>query len=100
MTDIIKCELKFMCEKTWESLAETNERDIKFCDFCLEKVYYCHTKSDFIEAASKNLCVAYNSEDIPVQLLTTSTEHIDSKIPVIRIDSIRLGIPSTKKTNR
>ena len=62
--EIINCPIKFefKCPKLWDSLESTEERDIKFCGECSQKVYYC-TQLEELEYRSKlGDCVAFRHE--------------------------------------
>lgn len=60
MITLRNCQFKFKCPKQWDSLERTNRTDVRFCDHCKEKVYFCHTSHELREAIEKNYCVAIN----------------------------------------
>lgn len=62
MPDLLEtenCPLEYVCSKTWDELTETNEPNIRFCDHCKHKVYFCETMNEFDQRASTGQCVAY-----------------------------------------
>lgn len=54
------CDLKlaFPCSKTWESLGETADPDVRHCRFCSKDVHRCRTPSDFVAHSERGDCVA------------------------------------------
>ena len=58
MPTIRNCKFAFKCTRTWESLIETGQVDIRFCGDCQQAVHYCHTDGELAEAIRLNRCVA------------------------------------------
>ncbi len=50
--------LQFKCLQEWDSLDETNDRDMRYCRGCDERVYFCRTEDQFRRHARKGHCVA------------------------------------------
>jgi len=51
----------FRCPKTWDSLAPTDEPDIRICHDCKSPVFYCHTVEEARQFASAGQCIALSS---------------------------------------
>jgi uncharacterized protein (TIGR02996 family) len=51
----------FRCPKTWDSLAPTDEPDIRICHDCKSPVFFCHTIGEARLFASSGQCVALSS---------------------------------------
>jgi uncharacterized protein (TIGR02996 family) len=60
---IEKCSLlfKFRCPKQWEKLQRTEVAAVRFCDSCLEKVFYCGSIEEARDHASAGHCVAVDA---------------------------------------
>jgi len=58
-------KFKFVCPKTWDSLAATRTDGVKFCDECKKHVYLCNSEADLQSHAVKGQCAALKSEDGP-----------------------------------
>jgi len=54
---------RFKCQKQWMELQSTENQFVRFCDACDQNVFYCHTKEELNERASKNQCVAFANID-------------------------------------
>jgi hypothetical protein len=50
--------LSVECPLQWDNLEPTEASDIRFCNVCQRKVFYCETPDRFIEAARQGRCVA------------------------------------------
>src|SRR5438045_8875219 len=50
--------LKFQCDQNWDSLTETRDARIRFCEHCKEAVYLCLSEAEFREHAANHHCVA------------------------------------------
>ncbi len=58
MEEIRNCQFKFQCQRTWEQLEPTKNKDERYCGACSQTVYLCRTPAALIAAIRKNLCVA------------------------------------------
>lgn len=52
------CEFEYRCPKQWESLRATADPEVRACDECRQKVYYCHTLYSARAHAERGQCVA------------------------------------------
>ena len=60
---IRNCKFRFKCDQKWESMAETEDPDIRHCALCNESVHLCETAHDLHQAMLNNWCVAmYETE--------------------------------------
>ena len=57
---IRNCPWGYKCEKTWEDLRPSNERNTRFCDACEQNVYLCETQKDLSFSILSNRCVAFH----------------------------------------
>ena len=56
---VMHCNLlKFQCDQNWDSLTETRDPRIRFCEHCKEAVYLCLSEAEFREHAANHHCVA------------------------------------------
>jgi uncharacterized protein (TIGR02996 family) len=55
------CTFDVRCPKRWSALAETDQRGIRFCNGCNERVYYCVTVEQAREHAARGQCVALDT---------------------------------------
>ena len=55
---IKNCQIKYKCDKTWETLAETSSPNIKYCLDCDRGVHYCKNESELIHALNQDRCIA------------------------------------------
>jgi hypothetical protein len=51
------CEMKFVCSKKWDELAETELDGVRFCGGCKKAVFYASTAAELRVAAERGLCV-------------------------------------------
>ena len=51
-------EFKFKCPKKWELLEATDSEDIKLCNQCNQKVYFCSSDEDALFHANQGHCIA------------------------------------------
>jgi hypothetical protein len=47
-----------VCDRTWDSLTPTNNRDVRHCDRCNHDVHRCETDSDAYVLGAANRCIA------------------------------------------
>ena len=41
----------------WETLSDTDDRKIKFCQSCQKEVFFCNTDEELAEAIKMNRCI-------------------------------------------
>lgn len=64
--------LSFECPMNWEALDETNDPNIRLCQKCRSKVFFCDTPDEFAAHAKARNCVALPSAlDIPNDAMTS-----------------------------
>ncbi len=56
-TSVSNCSFKFRCPKRWEDLEKTKFHNIRFCNMCLERVFFCRSESEVSWATQAGLCV-------------------------------------------
>jgi uncharacterized protein (TIGR02996 family) len=58
------CELPFafQCPKQWDRLRLTADVEVRFCDFCRQEVFFCHTIEEARRHAWMGHCVAVDPE--------------------------------------
>ena len=57
--------LKFQCDQKWDSLTQTRDPRIQFCEQCKEAVYLCSSETEFRRHAANHHCVALASSVWP-----------------------------------
>ena len=62
-TYIRNCIFSFKCEKKWETLTNTKNNDVRFCESCHKEVFYCKTDEQLRESIVLNRCVAVDFEN-------------------------------------
>ena len=55
---IRNCKFAFKCSASWDSLEETDEEDIRFCNDCQKEVFFCENDDILVELVKLNRCVA------------------------------------------
>lgn len=50
----------------WESLNETNEENIRFCDVCEKEVHFCGDDTELTHSVRLNRCVAFMRDGEPL----------------------------------
>jgi hypothetical protein len=66
------CKFAFKCNKEWDRLSKTNEKNVRFCSACQQEVYFCKTDAELVECIQLNRCVAILSHWIT----NTTTESL------------------------
>ncbi|MBD2294478.1 hypothetical protein H6G06_13575 [Anabaena sphaerica FACHB-251] len=54
--------LEFRCPQEWDSLNQTEDRDVRYCKVCSQNVYMCSTPQEFTKNAKSGKCVAIPNE--------------------------------------
>jgi hypothetical protein len=54
--------MKFICNKSWEDLTDTDDSNIRYCMSCYKNVYFCESQEDLNSALKSGLCIAYETE--------------------------------------
>lgn len=52
------CIWGFKCEKTWESLSNTLNTQVRFCGKCQKEVHLCDDDSSLAASIALNRCIA------------------------------------------
>ena len=67
MQEIIiqNCTWKFQiqCPKRWETLHETEDERVRFCDVCMKEVTKCDSDEEVSQAAAAGKCVSLTVDD-------------------------------------
>lgn len=58
---MIKCNLSFICPKTWAELTRTESHKTRYCDNCSQHVHWVGSQEDFDNAAADGKCVAFDA---------------------------------------
>lgn len=58
---MIKCNLSFICPKTWNELTRTESDKTRYCDSCSQHVHWVNSQEDFNIAAAEGKCVAFET---------------------------------------
>lgn len=48
----------FVCDKTWADMRPTSHEDVRLCETCSTRVYYCDNLADAREHSQANHCIA------------------------------------------
>ena len=59
---IRNCVWGFKCEKTWDTLSETDDFEIRFCGKCQKEVFLCNDDDSLVFSIARNRCIAINPE--------------------------------------
>ncbi len=59
----------FKCDKTWDSLRETSNSVVRFCDECQCDVHWCSTNAQLAENVALNRCIAIEVNDFSAELI-------------------------------
>ena len=51
--------LKFRCDQSWESLTQTDDARVRFCQRCQEFVYFCSSRAEFEQQTAQRHCLAF-----------------------------------------
>lgn len=49
---------QFLCDRRWQDLRATEDRDVRFCDGCQQQVHYCDTIGEARRHADMDHCIA------------------------------------------
>ena len=60
-TKVWKCEFEFECPKDWNNLQKTSAENVRFCDVCEKKVFFCNTEREAKAHSILGNCVAINA---------------------------------------
>ena len=57
---IRNCQFRYKCNEDWSDMDKIEELGdkVRFCRVCNKNVYLCENDDEFIEAVSKDRCVA------------------------------------------
>ena len=67
---IRNCKFRYKCSESWNSMANTDDPDVRHCSTCNENVHLCIDADDVLEALQNNWCVAiYNTSQEEVAFL-------------------------------
>ena len=97
-TEIENCrlEFRFQCPARWESLRPTEEDDIRFCQSCRKKVFYCNSIQQARNHAHAGRCVAVDSrlarEPDDLYELPTTTEFALRELRPVREPRMLAGV--------
>ena len=84
---IRNCVWGYKCEKSWDGLIATDNKDIRFCDACDKEVYLCISRQELADSVLLNRCVAF-----PARLLNPavalSEYHKDSDTNSLSIGEV------------
>ena len=61
MKQIIHCVPEIDCSESsvsWESLQETHDVNVRICQTCQHKVYFCHKEAEIEEHVIQEHCIA------------------------------------------
>lgn len=61
--NIRNCVWGYRCDKTWDTLLETPNECIKYCEDCDRGVHRCANEYELKDAIAKNYCVAFSEEE-------------------------------------
>ena len=56
--EIRNCEFKFKCPKLWDELELTDDANIRTCEECQRRVFFCRTASELKRAITDDKCIA------------------------------------------
>ena len=61
----IKSLFKFVCDKKWHDLAETDDKNIRYCERCQENVHHVGSIKQWLKSTlqkKERTCIAVNIE--------------------------------------
>ena len=65
---IQNCKFKYKCPKDWFELDETDGENIRFCQECSQKVYFCKNDKELKKAIKQGRCVAVFSGGVDISM--------------------------------
>lgn len=92
-TLIRNCRFAFRCHKQWNDLVPTKQQNVRFCDDCSRKVFYCSTDAELVSAVKDGQCVAVVVESEP-----TSKKKQDPTRSTIGV--VEVGLPAWPRRPR
>jgi hypothetical protein len=57
---VLECDFAFKCPQQWESLAELDHPDQRFCESCDRKVYFVRSQQQLLLYRRQGHCIAAN----------------------------------------
>lgn len=60
---IRNCRFAFKCDKEWDSLDDTGDEDVRFCQTCQKEVHFCNDNFELIQNIKLNRCVAFYNDN-------------------------------------
>ncbi len=79
---MIKCNLSFICPKTWDELTRTESHKTRYCDSCNQQVHWVDKQEDFDRAAAEGKCVGFEANGTPMLGFPDGVE----QEPILRIE--------------
>ena len=64
-----KCIFRFVCDKRWEELEETEQKSKRYCSDCARHVYLCNTQKQLERCRARRDCVCYQPPEEGYELL-------------------------------
>jgi tetratricopeptide (TPR) repeat protein len=67
LAETLNCQepFEFQCPKSWNSMTQTNDSSIRYCEVCSKNVHMCLTPDEFISNGKLGRCVAIPEEILP-----------------------------------
>jgi len=66
VTKVANCKkigIETPCPLHWKQLEVTKEKNVKYCNVCEDKVYFCENDEELIKNATKGNCIAFAQVD-------------------------------------
>jgi len=89
--DIRNCNIKYQCPKTWNSLEESFEDNVRFCGECKKNVHFCKDEYELMVAMKNDWCVAIPIEPIVETEQQDFLEGMELKLNNRSPDEILMG---------
>lgn len=63
MPELTKCDLRYLCHRTWEELLATADAKVRYCDLCARNVFALRTRAQLSVANAVGRCVALTDDN-------------------------------------
>jgi hypothetical protein len=68
LQDEIRCAFKFKCPLTWNELAPTEDRAVRFCSHCESNVHWVDNEAQLLKFVQEGNCVAYKYPEESIEI--------------------------------
>lgn len=90
----INCEFSYQCPLDWDSLQDSENEKVKYCDVCNKNVYFAQNQSELNQFAAERKCIAYQpvSDERPLMGTPVYPRILTRMIFILLPFSILIGL--------